>query len=109
MQCQNCGQRPASVQLYRDINGHRDTMELCAHCASHAQASLGQPFSLENLIEGLFGLRGEGEALLGMKKPAEAIALFEHALAIRQKAGMPAPMIKEATDAIADAKKRSHR
>ena len=50
-------------------------------------------------------LLGVGEALLGMKKPAEALALFEHALAIRQKAGMPAPMIKEATDAIADAKK----
>jgi ATP-dependent Clp protease ATP-binding subunit ClpC len=57
MQCQNCGQRPATVELYRDINGHRDTMELCAHCASHAQASLGQPFSLENLIENLFGPR----------------------------------------------------
>jgi tetratricopeptide (TPR) repeat protein len=73
-----------------------------------AQPMLEKKFGKDHVYVS-YVLLGEGEALLGMKKPVEALALFEHALAIRQKAGMPAPMIKEATDAIADAKKRSHR
>jgi ATP-dependent Clp protease ATP-binding subunit ClpC len=53
--CENCGKRPATVQLIRALNGHEEALHLCAHCASHAQAAMGHPFNLENLIESLFG------------------------------------------------------
>ncbi|MBV8759146.1 MAG: hypothetical protein JO257_17790 [Deltaproteobacteria bacterium] len=56
-------------------------------------------------------LLGKGEALIGLQRYDEGIALFQRALEIRQKAGVPPEMVKEATDAIADGqkRKRSHR
>ncbi|MFN3428626.1 MAG: AAA family ATPase [Candidatus Sericytochromatia bacterium] len=53
--CENCEQRPATVQLIRALNGHEEALHLCAHCASHAQAAMGRPFNLDSLIESLFG------------------------------------------------------
>jgi tetratricopeptide (TPR) repeat protein len=87
-----------------ELDKHQEALTLF----QKAQPMLEKKFGKEHVYIS-YTLLGEGEALLGMKKPEEALALFEHALAIRQKAGMPAPMIKEATDAIADAKKRAHR
>jgi len=72
-----------------------------------AQPMLEAKFGKEHVYVS-YVLLGKGEALLELQKPDEALALFQHALEIRQKAGVPDSMIKEATDAIADAKKRRH-
>ena len=57
-----------------------------------------------------YALLGMGEDYLDLQRVDDAIAVFQRAVDIRQKAGMPAPAIKEATDSLAFAKKKkSHR
>jgi len=65
MLCENCGERPASYHLTQTINGKREEVNLCAHCARHFQADqhagweglgLGE-MGLDNLIESVFGPR----------------------------------------------------
>ncbi|MDB5100068.1 MAG: clpB, partial [Cyanobacteria bacterium RYN_339] len=41
MQCQNCGQHPASVAFTQLQDGRRHTFQLCAYCARHVQMGHG--------------------------------------------------------------------
>ncbi|MNK56600.1 ATP-dependent Clp protease ATP-binding subunit ClpC [compost metagenome] len=65
MLCENCGERPATYHLTQTINGQRQEVNLCAHCARHFQEDqhagweglgLGE-MGLDNLIESVFGPR----------------------------------------------------
>jgi ATP-dependent Clp protease ATP-binding subunit ClpC len=72
MLCQNCGERPATYHLTQTLNGQRQEVNLCAHCASHFKEEqrlrpgsatetweglgLGE-MGIENLIESVFGPR----------------------------------------------------
>ena len=77
--CENCEQRPATVQLIRALNGHEEALHLCAHCASHAQAAMGSPFNLENLIESLFGSKPRSrENLLNRLSEEAQAAHLDH-------------------------------
>ncbi|WP_279426342.1 ATP-dependent Clp protease ATP-binding subunit [Anaeromyxobacter terrae] len=64
--CENCGVRPAAIELRRRMDGGREAaVRLCHHCAS-AMAGGGRLGSLESLMEGLFGPRLRGrEGMLG--------------------------------------------
>jgi len=75
-----------------------------------AQPMLEKKFGKDHIYVS-YVLLGKGEALVGLQRYDEGIALFQRGLEIRQKAGVPPEMVKEATDAIADAqkRKRSHR
>ena len=75
-----------------------------------AQPMLEKKFGKDHVYVS-YVLLGNGEALVGLQHYDEGIALFQRGLEIRQKAGVPPEMLKEATDAIADAqkRKRSHR
>jgi ATP-dependent Clp protease ATP-binding subunit ClpC len=68
MVCENCGERPAAIQLRRRVEGQEVAVHLCHHCASAvATGALGGGLgSLESLIEGLFGprLHGRRDGLL---------------------------------------------
>ncbi|HEY9854773.1 MAG TPA: AAA family ATPase, partial [Stenomitos sp.] len=62
MLCSNCGERPATFHFTQTVNGERQEVHLCAHCASHfkAERSLGQEwggFGLDNMLERVFGLQ----------------------------------------------------
>nr|BDT36006.1 ATP-dependent Clp protease ATP-binding subunit [Myxococcus sp. MH1] len=60
MLCQNCGTRPAAVQLKKRMEGQETTLQLCNHCASAMGVGLSGANgfgSLESLVEQLMGPR----------------------------------------------------
>ncbi len=62
MLCANCQQRPATFHFTQSVNGERQEVHLCAHCASHFKAERGGGqewggFGLDNMLERVFGIR----------------------------------------------------
>jgi ATP-dependent Clp protease ATP-binding subunit ClpC len=78
MTCQNCGVRPAAVEVR--VEGREGRLALCHHCASAIAAGLGPgggPASLESLLEGRLGprLRGRGGLLAQLSEMAQRVLL----------------------------------
>jgi ATP-dependent Clp protease ATP-binding subunit ClpC len=63
--CENCGVRPAAIELRQRVDGRQAAVRLCHHCASAVASGAGAA-SVESLMEGLFGPRLRGrEGMLG--------------------------------------------
>jgi ATP-dependent Clp protease ATP-binding subunit ClpA len=77
MQCQNCGQNPASVAFTQVAEGRRHTFHLCAYCARHVQM-------------GHAPVNAEPEA---QQAPEGAIAKYTRDLTAAAEAGQLDPVI----------------
>ena len=42
MKCERCGKNPAEVRINQEINGHRETHQLCRSCIAEMMNALGQ-------------------------------------------------------------------
>jgi ATP-dependent Clp protease ATP-binding subunit ClpC len=62
--CENCGVRPAAVEVHRQVDGAEAVHRYCHHCASALAAGYGDGGvrSLEGLVEGMLGPRPRGRA-----------------------------------------------
>ncbi|HSN29942.1 MAG TPA: serine/threonine-protein kinase [Kofleriaceae bacterium] len=89
-----------------ELDKHQDALATFDKAQPMLEAKFGKDHVYVSYV-----LLGKGQALVGLERYDEGLALFNRALEIRQKAGVPPEMLKEATDAIADGqkRKRSHR
>lgn len=77
MRCDNCGTRPAAVELHQRLDGRDAVIHLCNHCASAMAAGLagGADGAVEHLVEGLMGprLRGRGGLMAQLSEMAQRV------------------------------------
>ncbi len=63
MQCQECGQRPATLHFTKIINGQKNEYHLCEVCAKdkgEVLPGLNNSFSIHNLLSGLLSFEPSG-------------------------------------------------
>lgn len=63
MQCQQCGQRPATLHFTKIVNGEKNEYHLCEVCAKEkgeAIPGFSNSFSIHNLLSGLLSFEPAG-------------------------------------------------
>lgn len=73
MLCQNCGQRPATVHIVKQVNNHKEEYHLCEACArEQGQFSMELPnFSLQQLLASMLEEGPWGPMPGSLQAPAE--------------------------------------
>ncbi len=71
MECSQCKNRPATMEITQQVNGNEVKVHLCTECAHKNESALSlDTFSLEDLLTSLFNIDAHELKMAGMKQEA---------------------------------------
>jgi hypothetical protein len=67
MLCQNCHKNPATIHLYTNVNGQKQTINLCQNCYQLLSNKQGNTGGAQNMAQDPFGFGGLDDIFRAMQ------------------------------------------